>query len=68
MNSKEPRNLASAVMRSQPLMGLNMAELDSRSPGWSVQMFASFPYNRAAEKRSRLQAPQAQMADIFGAK
>jgi hypothetical protein len=41
-----------AVIRSHPVMALNIAELVKRSPVRSVQMFASFPHSRAAKKRS----------------
>jgi hypothetical protein len=52
VNSNESRYLISAVMRSQPVMALNIAELARRSLGKSGQMFASFPHSREAEKRS----------------
>jgi len=43
VNSNESRYFTSAVIRSHPVMALNMAELAERSAGRFVQMFASFP-------------------------
>jgi hypothetical protein len=43
VNSKESRYLNSAVIRSQPVMDLNVAEPDKRSQGKSGQMLTCFP-------------------------